>query len=140
MFFVRQGDAVSQLCEIEAGVPQGSVLGPTLYLLFTVDLSLSNDIITATFADDTAILAVNEDPASASLLLQHHLNKLDLWLKKWRIKVNKSKSTHVTFTNRRATCPPVKLNSTQIPQADDVKYLGIHLDRRRNISLQNAIN
>jgi hypothetical protein len=38
-------------------------------------------------------------------------------------------SVQVTFTLNRQTCPPVKLNSEQLPQADEVKYLGIHLDR-----------
>jgi hypothetical protein len=52
------------------------------------------------------------------------------WLKRWRMKVNGTKSTHVTFITRRATCPPVKINDFQLPQSDEVKYLGLHLDRR----------
>lgn len=44
------------------------------------------------------------------------------------MKVNESKSTQVTFTLRRETCPPVKINNCQLPQAADAKYL--HLDRR----------
>jgi hypothetical protein len=39
-------------------------------------------------------------------------------------------SPHVTFTKRRATCPPVKINYVQLPQSDEVKYLGLHLDIR----------
>jgi hypothetical protein len=46
------------------------------------------------------------------------------------MKVNETKSTHVTFTTRRATCPLVKINDVQLPQSDEVKYLGFHLDRR----------
>jgi hypothetical protein len=46
------------------------------------------------------------------------------------MKVNETKPTHVTFTTRRATCPPVKINDVQLPQSDEVKYLGLHLDRR----------
>jgi hypothetical protein len=46
------------------------------------------------------------------------------------MKVNETKSTHVTFKMRRATCPPVKINDVQLPQSDEVKYLGLHLDRR----------
>jgi hypothetical protein len=49
--------------------------------------------------------------------------------KKRRMKANESKSIHVTFTTRRETCPPVHINSVQLPQEDD-KYLGLHLDRR----------
>jgi hypothetical protein len=46
------------------------------------------------------------------------------------MKVNEIKSTHITFTTRRATCPPVKINDVQLTQSDEVKYLGLHLDRR----------
>jgi hypothetical protein len=45
------------------------------------------------------------------------------------MKANESKSIHVTFTRRRETCPPVHINSVQLPR-EDVKYLGLHLDRR----------
>ena len=63
-------------------------------------------------------------------MLQNSLCRLGDWLKTWRIKVNESKSVHITFTNRRGNCPPVNLNNNQLPQTDDVKYLGLHLDRR----------
>jgi hypothetical protein len=46
------------------------------------------------------------------------------------MKVIEIKSTHVTFTMRRATCSPVKINDVQLPQPDEVKYLGLYLDRR----------
>ena len=46
------------------------------------------------------------------------------------MKANETKSTHVTFTIKRPTCPSVQLNSTYLVQPVDVKYLGIHLDRR----------
>jgi hypothetical protein len=46
------------------------------------------------------------------------------------MKVNETKSTHVTFTTRRATFRPVKINYVQLPQSDEVKYLGLHFDRR----------
>jgi hypothetical protein len=48
----------SELSSINAGVPQGSVLGPLLYLLYTADLPTSPGTTTETFADDTAIVAI----------------------------------------------------------------------------------
>jgi hypothetical protein len=45
------------------------------------------------------------------------------------MKANESKSIHVTFATRRETCPPVHINNVQLPHKD-VKYLGLHLDRR----------
>ena len=49
---------------------------------------------------------------------------------KWRMKANEKKPTHVIFTLKRSPCPFVQLNSTYLVQPADVKYLGIHLDRR----------
>lgn len=129
-FSVKQQDEITGLYSIKSGVPQGSVLGPTLYLLFTSDLPASSYTEIATFADDTAVLALHHNPATASRYLQDNLNKIEKWLKKWRIKANEAKSTHITYTMKRDTCPPVTLNGTQLAQLNDTKYLGIHLDRR----------
>jgi hypothetical protein len=129
-FFVRLASAQPTLYPIHAGVPQGSVLGPLLYLLYTADLPTSPTTTIATFADDTAILATDSDPTAASRKLQSHLLALQLWLQKWRMQANPHKSVHITFTTRSGMCPPVHLNAVHLPCADHVKYLGFHLDRR----------
>lgn len=129
-FFVSQGETTTELKKIEAGVPQGSVMGPILYLLYTADLPICGNVITGTFADDTAIMASAVTPNQASLNLQNSLDKISAWLIDWRIKANETKSVQVTFTTRRQTCPPVMLNGVQLPQSDEVKYLGMYLDRR----------
>lgn len=129
-FTVKHRGVISSIQSINSGVPQGSVLGPILYIMYTYDIPLSSNTTTATFADDTAIMASHEDPYIASQRIQTHLNKLETWLHIWRIKVNETKSTHITFTNRTRNCPPVKLNDCQLPHVEDIKYLGMHLDRR----------
>jgi hypothetical protein len=48
-----------------------------------------------TFADDTVILSVNIDPATATFTLQNHLNQIQGWTKIWKIKINEAKSTQV---------------------------------------------
>jgi hypothetical protein len=65
-FQVKVEDSYTDLLPINAGVPQGSVLGPLLFLLYTADLPTSPDATIATFADDTSILATDPDPAIAS--------------------------------------------------------------------------
>jgi hypothetical protein len=58
------------------------------------------------------------------------LDQLEDWLKKWRININETKSTQVTFILRTEQCPAVHMNNTVIPQSSTAKYLGLHLDDR----------
>ena len=67
-------------------------------LCSTSDLPSASETTVATYADDTAILATHSDPSIASLILQESLNNVQLWLDKWRIKINSSKSVQSTYT------------------------------------------
>jgi hypothetical protein len=84
----------------------------------------------ATFAEDTAIMSSDHDPNTASQKLQQHLNLLQNWMEQWKTTVNPAKSTQITFTTRRTICPQVSINNFPIPIKQEVKYLGIHLDKK----------
>lgn len=129
-FKVRSKDEFSSSRKISAGVPQGSILGPLLYIIYTADMPTNPNTHTSTFADDTAFVSINQNPNIASEHLQCHIYELENWLNKWRIKVNPAKCVHVTFTLRRQNCPSISINNVSIPEHNHVKYLGIHLDRR----------
>jgi hypothetical protein len=98
--------------------------------MYIADLPTNPKTTIATFADDTAVLATDSDPAVASQKLQTHLLAIQIWLQKWRMQVNALKSVHVKFTTRSGTCPPFHLSNVQLPCEDHVKYLGLHLDRK----------
>jgi hypothetical protein len=72
--------------------------------------------LSGTFADDTVILSVNEDPRRAASDLQHHLNTLQNWFEKWRIRINENKSFSITFTLRKSKT--------------EIKYLGKTIDSK----------
>ena len=78
-FRVKQEEPYSELKEIRAGVPQGSVLGPALYLLYTCDIPTIEIGTIATFADDTAILTVGETIKDATENLQISVNRIHEW-------------------------------------------------------------
>ena len=80
-FRIKQGDAYSERKEIKAGVPQGIVLGPVLYVLYTSDLPKLENNSVATFAEDTAILAVGSSNEESTGKLQTPINQIQKWTK-----------------------------------------------------------
>jgi len=129
-FNVRHNLQHSKQYPIFAGVPQGSDIAPFLYTIYTSDLPTSENTLVGTYADDTALLSVSSDHTTASHQLQTHLNSLSQWFTNWKIKINESKSSFVTFSLRPLNCPAVTINNIIIPHSTEVKYLGLIFDRR----------
>jgi len=113
-----------------AGVLQGSDIAPFLFNIFTSDLPLNENILLGTFADDTAILAIDKDPIQAAQKIQNHLTVLNTGFHDWKIQVNPSKFSQITFTLRSLECPPTFIGKSQIPSSTQTKYLGLILDKR----------
>jgi hypothetical protein len=129
-FQVKIENTLSQYYPIQSGVPQGSVLGPLLNLIFTADIPTTADTLIVTFADDAAIMSSDSYPVRASENLQQHLNALQSWLDKWSVKVNNTKSTQIAFTTTHIDCPQTTIYNKPIPIRCEVKYLVLRFDRR----------
>jgi len=119
-FRIKQGDAYFELKEIKAGVPQGSVLSPVLYLLYSSDLPTLENSIVATFAEDTAILAVGSSNEESTEKLQTAINQIQNGRKNGT-RSFESKSVHINFTNRRFEQIPVTINNQNVPCANTAK-------------------
>jgi len=103
-----------------------------LHLLFTSDLPQAPNVTIGTFAYDIVILKCHTDVLRASSFLQEYINTLQSWLHTWKIKINESKSTYLTFTLRRDPIPPIYLNNIEIPPVTTAKYFGLDLDNKLN--------
>lgn len=131
-FYVSIKHARSDTKSINAGVPQGSCLSPTLYNLFISDLPSSLNCETALFADDLAIYSTSVNPIDIQNNLQSYADCLVSYYTSWRLKINSSKTQAAFFTKRRAQrflpTREIIIDGSAIAWQKDVKYLGCTID------------
>ena len=129
-FRIKHQDVYSCIKPILAGVTQGSVLGPILYLLYTSDVPTNLTCFTATFADDTALLTTGNSVKESTEALQTAINSVLQWTNKWRIKLNNLKLVHVDFSTKQITPLNIYIDDIAIPYSNTAKYLGMTLDTK----------
>ena len=118
-----------------AGVPQGSVLSPLLFLIYVNDLPNLHhrQNSKSQFADDTALWAASKNVQFESKLLCKDLRKLAKWCAKWRIKLNPEKTKVIIFSRyplTRKSEPVLKLYGERFKIYPQVKFLGITFDSK----------
>lgn len=130
-FKAKIGSSTSTEKQYTAGVPQGSLLAPTLFNIYVSDMPKSPRTDLALYADDTAVYTSSRSPTLVCKYLQQALDDLTEWFDKWRIKINASKTQAVFFTRRRlAPDAELDLDDQPIPWKDEATYLGLILDKR----------
>jgi len=130
-FRVRMDGAHSEWKNLKAGVPQGAVLSPILYNLYTSDIPMAESTQTAIYADDICIFNTCKNPKHSQRAVQWQLTEIGKWSQKWRIRVSPEKTNAVAFSKRRRlTLAKLKLHDEEIDYVSTCKYLGVTLDHR----------
>jgi hypothetical protein len=115
-----------------AGAAQGELISSVLFSLYVNDMIVpSHHVELALYADNTAVIATSLKPALLVSYLESYLAELELWLGKWWIAINVSKSMAMLFSRRRIQTPrPVALFSESIVWVDRFLYLGLTFGKR----------
>ncbi len=130
---VKIDNVCSRLQKIKYGVPQGSILGPLLFLLFINDLC---DVVelcgTSMYADDTAIYYLSDDVDDLQLTLQHDLQSISYWMQENRLNLNIKKTKFMRLGSKyrlnKTRQVGLSLNNEVIDTVETFKYLGMYLD------------
>lgn len=126
-------NTASTIRKICAGVPQGSILGPLLFNIYTHDIPDTESNIMM-FADDTAVYTRDWDLTRAINKLQVAVNIITRWFHKWNLQINNEKCVAKIFTLRQVNNPQaIYIDNNPISwknKGENVKYLGVHLDTK----------
>ena len=113
---------------LNAGVPQGSVLGPLHFLVYVNDISENLLSISTLFADDTSLACSASFTADIEGILNHDLIIISHWAKQWLVTFNPSKTVAMVFSNNRnVQLPNLIFDDVRISFVDNHKHLGLTL-------------
>ena len=120
---------------MKGGVPQGSIIGPLLFILYINDINnVSKKIFPILFADDTTVLIEGNNLDVIITSLNSELDRINTWLKSNKLSLNVTKTHYMVFHRARRKVSHNKLfiNNSMVTQVSCSKFLGIILDNKLN--------
>ena len=133
--YTQIGDKLSDVGYIKHGVPQGSILGPLLFLLYINDITEASSILKFfLFADDTTVFYSDKTNSSTEETINKELEKVSNWLAANKLSLNVKKSIfmHFHYGRQKKSTLNIKINNTNIEEKDTAKYLGTLIDNKLN--------
>ena len=133
--FVQFNNSQSQMQTITSGVPQGSILGPLLFILYMNDLRTPNPFHLTLYADDTTLLVPRNSPEETTRILNTQFQKLHTWFTSNQLIVNISKTNYIVFGLKSSLQNhnfSININNTEINRVYKTKFLGVIIDSELN--------
>ena len=132
--FVSLDDTGSKYMSVNCGVPQGSILGPLLFLLYINDIvNVSNLLIPLLYADDTNIFMTGTNLLDTTRKMNTELSKIVVWLKANKLSLNANKTHYMLFTGRRkvsGTVENILVDGHVIERVKNTKFVGVIIDEK----------
>ena len=130
--FVEYNGAKSDMDVIRCGVPQGSILGPLLFLIYINDLAdVSNLLFALMFADDSNMFLTGKDPEALISLMNEEMIKMVDWLNLNKLSLNLKKTHFMLFSRKNdnyKVTSKLLINNVVISQTEKTKFLGVIID------------
>ena len=121
----------SEIKDVLAGVPQGSVLGPLLFLLYVNDIAEQLLSLTRLYADDSSLFVSASNVRDVEGILNHDLDIICKWAKQWLINFNPNKTVAVLFSLLELGVPPnLIFDGFPIQIVSNHRHLGITLNEK----------
>ena len=122
----------SSLRNISCGVPQGSILGPILFLIYINDIQFCSELNLLSYADDTTVYASGTNLADIETVMNTELTKLDDWFRSNKLALNVSKSKYSIFSPSKMTHSNISINicNSVLEREHSTKFLGLNIDEQ----------